>query len=183
MPASHALPAVGAIVVVRIPTVVDLPAPFGPSSPNTSPGRTSKSIALTASTPPGYVLVNPRTRMASSIASSWSHRGWLIRHPHDESEREDVTVEIDDQLAERFERDRPHLRAVAYRMLGTIPEADDAVQEAWLRLSRSETEAVTNLTGWLTTVVARVCLDMLRSRRARREGLLGDRPADPVRGA
>jgi RNA polymerase sigma factor (sigma-70 family) len=74
-----------------------------------------------------------------------------------------------DQLARRFETDRPHLRAVAQRMLGSAGEADDAVQEAWLRLSRSDTSEVGNLTGWLTTVVSRVCLDMLRSRAARRE--------------
>ena len=70
---------------------------------------------------------------------------------------------------EEFERQRQHLQAVAYRMLGSASEAEDAVQEAWLRLSRSDTEAVENLAGWLTTVVARVSLDMLRSRRARRE--------------
>src|SRR5690349_14336774 len=74
-----------------------------------------------------------------------------------------------DWLAERFEAERPHLRAVAYRMLGSLSEADDAVQESWLRLSRSDTSAVENLGGWLTTVVARVCLDLLRSRTARRE--------------
>jgi RNA polymerase sigma-70 factor (ECF subfamily) len=74
-----------------------------------------------------------------------------------------------DWLAKRFEESRPHLRAVAYRMLGSGSEADDAVQEAWLRLSRSETASIENLGGWLTTVVARVCLDMLRSREARRE--------------
>ncbi|MEV4348947.1 sigma-70 family RNA polymerase sigma factor [Actinoplanes sp. NPDC049596] len=74
-----------------------------------------------------------------------------------------------DLLAERFERDRPHLRAVAQRMLGSADEADDAVQETWFRLSRSDTSDVGNLTGWLTTVVSRVCLDMLRSRAARRE--------------
>jgi RNA polymerase sigma factor (sigma-70 family) len=74
-----------------------------------------------------------------------------------------------DRLARRFEADRPHLRAVAQRMLGSAGEADDAVQEAWLRLSRSDTSEVDNLTGWLTTVVSRVCLDMLRSRAARRE--------------
>jgi RNA polymerase sigma factor (sigma-70 family) len=73
------------------------------------------------------------------------------------------------ELAERFEANRGHLRAVAYRMLGSLGEADDAVQEAWLRLSRSDASGVSNLSGWLTTVVARVCLDMLRSRRARRE--------------
>jgi RNA polymerase sigma-70 factor (ECF subfamily) len=72
-------------------------------------------------------------------------------------------------LAERFEENRTHLRAVAYRMLGSSSEVDDAVQEAWLRLSRAESAGIENLGGWLTTVVARVCLDMLRSRRSRRE--------------
>src|SRR4051794_16738889 len=74
-----------------------------------------------------------------------------------------------EQLAEQFEASRSHLRAVAYRMLGSLSEADDAVQDCWLRLSRSDTSAVENLGGWLTTVVARVCLDMLRARNARRE--------------
>ena len=72
-------------------------------------------------------------------------------------------------LAERFEENRTYLGAVAYRMLGSLSEADDAVQEAWLRLSRSGTSSVENLRGWLTTVVGRVCLDMLRSRNSRRE--------------
>jgi len=72
-------------------------------------------------------------------------------------------------LAKRFETHRTHLRGVAYRMLGSLSEADDALQEAWLRLSRSDTSGVENLGGWLTTVVARVCLDMLRSRKSRRE--------------
>src|SRR5205814_3662473 len=72
-------------------------------------------------------------------------------------------------LAERFETHRAHLRAVAYRMLGSADEADDAVQEAWIRLSRADAGRVDNLAGWLTTVVARVCLDMLRSRKSRRE--------------
>src|SRR5262249_37790840 len=72
-------------------------------------------------------------------------------------------------LAEQFEGHRGHLRGGAYRMLGSRSEADDAVQEAWVRLSRSDMDAVENLGGWLTTVVARVCLDMLRSRRSRRE--------------
>ena len=72
-------------------------------------------------------------------------------------------------LAERFEESRGHLRAVAYRMLGSRSEADDAVQEAWLKLSRSDTSGLENIRGWLTTVVARVCLDMLRSRTSRRE--------------
>jgi RNA polymerase sigma-70 factor (ECF subfamily) len=79
-------------------------------------------------------------------------------------------------LAGRFEADRGHLRRVAFRMLGSAAEAEDAVQEAWLRLSRSDTSAVGNLSGWLTTVVARVCLDMLRTRKARREEPL-DQPA------
>jgi RNA polymerase sigma-70 factor (ECF subfamily) len=74
-----------------------------------------------------------------------------------------------DSLAERFEANRAHLRAVAYRMLGSLSEADDAVQETWLRLSRTETSDVANLGGWLTTVIARICLDMLRSRASRRE--------------
>ena len=74
-----------------------------------------------------------------------------------------------DWLAKQFEAERPHLRAVAYRMLGSLSEADDAVQESWLHLSRSDTSGVENLGGWLTTVVARVCLDMLRSRKSRRE--------------
>ncbi len=78
-----------------------------------------------------------------------------------------------DWLAERFQAHRSHLRAVAYRMLGSLSEADDAVQEAWLRLSRSDTSHVDNLGGWLTTLVARVCLDMLRSRTWRREEPMG----------
>jgi RNA polymerase sigma-70 factor (ECF subfamily) len=86
----------------------------------------------------------------------------------------------EDFLAERFEAHRAHLRAVAYRMLGSLAEADDAVQEAWLRLSRSDSGAVQNLGGWLTTAVARVCLDMLRSRRSRREDPLDVHVPDPV---
>ena len=82
-----------------------------------------------------------------------------------------------DSLAAPFEQNRAHLRAVAYRMLGSASEADDAVQEAWLRLSRSDTSGVENLGGWLTTVVARVCLDMRRSRKSRRETSLDAPPA------
>jgi RNA polymerase sigma-70 factor (ECF subfamily) len=78
-------------------------------------------------------------------------------------------VREQDRLAQRFETHRSHLQAVAYRMLGTHPEAEDAVQEAWIRFSRSDTSAVDNLGGWLTTVVVRVCLDLLRSRTSRRE--------------
>jgi RNA polymerase sigma-70 factor (ECF subfamily) len=81
----------------------------------------------------------------------------------------DDAVNEAEWLAQRFEGHRTHLRAVAYRMLGSLSEADDAVQESWFRLSRSDTSEVQNLGGWLTTVVARVCLDMLRSRKSRRE--------------
>ena len=85
-----------------------------------------------------------------------------------------------DWLAERFEANRTHLRGVAYRMLGSVNEADDAVQEAWLRLSRADTGDVENLSGWLTTVVARVCLDMLRSRKSRREEPLDEHVPESV---
>jgi RNA polymerase sigma-70 factor (ECF subfamily) len=83
-------------------------------------------------------------------------------------------------LAESFEAHRGRLRAVAYRMLGSAPEAEDAVQEAWLRLSRTEADAIDNLGGWLTTVVARVCLDMLRARKARREEPMSPAVPEPV---
>src|SRR5213083_3321040 len=85
-----------------------------------------------------------------------------------------------DWLAERFEEHRTRLRAVAYRMLGSLSEADDAVQEAWLRLSRSEADEIDNLGGWLTTVVARVSLNMLRSRASHREEPVGVRVPDPI---
>jgi RNA polymerase sigma factor (sigma-70 family) len=91
-----------------------------------------------------------------------------------------VTVGEREWLAERFEANRTHLRAVAYRMLGSVSEADDAVQEAWLRLSRSDTAEVENLRAWLTTVVARVSLDMLRSRASRREEALGPHVPEPI---
>src|SRR5262245_41632464 len=83
-------------------------------------------------------------------------------------------------LAERFEEHRTHLRAVAYRMLGSSSEVDDAVQEAWLRLSRADAAGIDNLGGWLTTVVARVCLDMLRSRHSRREEPLTPDAPEPA---
>src|ERR1700716_2987173 len=85
-----------------------------------------------------------------------------------------------DWLAKEFEANRSHLRSVAYRMLGSLAEADDAVQESWLHLSRAGTSGVKNLGGWLTTVVARVCLDMLRSRESRREESLGEHLPDPI---
>jgi RNA polymerase sigma factor (sigma-70 family) len=83
-------------------------------------------------------------------------------------------------LAEQFETNRGHLRAVAYQMLGSVTDADDAVQEAWIRLSRSDRSGIANPAGWLTTVVGRICLDMLRTRRSRREEPLGPRLPDPL---
>jgi RNA polymerase sigma factor (sigma-70 family) len=83
-------------------------------------------------------------------------------------------------LAERFEANRAHLRGVAYRMLGSLSDADDAVQEAWIRLSRTDTGAIDNLQAWLTTVVGRVCLNMLRSRKTRREVSLETHVPDPI---
>lgn len=92
----------------------------------------------------------------------------------------DKEADSRDWLAERFEDHRPRLRAVAYRMLGSTAEADDAVQDAWLRLRRVDPAAIDNLGGWLTTVVARVCLDALRSRRARREEWSGVHLPEPI---
>src|SRR3954447_15042111 len=83
-----------------------------------------------------------------------------------------------ERLAEQFEEHRPHLRGVAYRMLGSVSEAEDAVQEAWIRLSRADVSMIDNLAGWLTTVVARVCLDMLRSRAGPRGHSLGRFPSE-----
>jgi RNA polymerase sigma factor (sigma-70 family) len=85
-----------------------------------------------------------------------------------------------DWLAERFEADRAHLRGVAFRMLGSLTEADDAVQEAWIRLSRTDTSDVDNLRAWLTTVVGRICLNILRSRKTRRETSLETHVPDPI---
>lgn len=88
-----------------------------------------------------------------------------------------------DWLAERFEENRGHIRGVAYRMLGSLNDADDAVQEAWLRLSRADAREIENLGGWLTTVVSRVCLDLLRSRRSRREESIEAGPEPAAKGA
>jgi RNA polymerase sigma factor (sigma-70 family) len=89
-------------------------------------------------------------------------------------------MDDDERLANRFEEHRPHLRAVAYRMLGSLTEADDAVQDTWLRLGRTEAGEIENLGGWLTTVIARVCLNMLRSRKVRREESFEAHLPDPV---
>lgn len=95
-------------------------------------------------------------------------------------ENRDVKMDENAWLAERFEANRSHLRGVAYRMLGSLSDADDAVQEAWIRLSRTDTEAISNLQAWLTTVVGRVCLNMLRSRATRREVPLESHVPDPI---
>ena len=91
-----------------------------------------------------------------------------------------MTVSDGEWQAGEFEEHRAHLEAVAYRMLGSLSEAEDAVQESWFRLNRSETSKVENMQGWLTTVVARVCLDMLRARRARREDFVGSELPEPI---
>src|SRR5918998_5060977 len=85
-----------------------------------------------------------------------------------------------DFLTAQFEDHRAHLRAVAYRMLGSVSEADDALQDAWLRVTRADASDVENVGGWLTTIVARVCLNMLRSRKGRREEFFGVQLPDPV---
>jgi RNA polymerase sigma factor (sigma-70 family) len=92
-----------------------------------------------------------------------------VRHRIDGTQTGNVTMTDQDWLAKQFEQNREHLRSVAFRMLGSASEADDAVQEGWLRLSKSDTSDVANLGGWLTMVVARVCLDQLRTRASRRE--------------
>jgi RNA polymerase sigma factor (sigma-70 family) len=104
----------------------------------------------------------------------------LVRQSYDGSSGGKVTVDENEWLARRFEAHRTHLQTVAYRMLGSRTEADDAVQESWLRLSRTDTSGVENLAGWLTTVVGRVCLDMLRSRKSRREEPLDDHVPDSI---
>jgi RNA polymerase sigma-70 factor, ECF subfamily len=109
-----------------------------------------------------------------------SHRPSFKRHVYEDMRQTDLSVEEHEWLAERFEGERRHLRAVAYRMLGSVTEADDAVQETWLRLSRSDASGIENLGGWLTTVVARVCLSMLRARKARQEEPLGTHLPEPI---
>jgi RNA polymerase sigma-70 factor (ECF subfamily) len=118
--------------------------------------------------------------MLSIQPVSLSHRLGFVRHSYVGARRGNVTVDEHDWLAERFEANRTHLRAVASRMLGSRSEADDAVQDAWLRFSRSDTGGVENLRGWLTTIVARSCLDMLRSRTSRREEPFGADLPDPI---
>jgi RNA polymerase sigma-70 factor, ECF subfamily len=120
------------------------------------------------------IVLTPSVMVGSSL---WSRYVAPVRHYYNDGwRRRKVTVSDQEWLAQRFEENRTHLRAVAYRMLGSLSEADDAVQEAWLRLSRSDMGGVENLGGWLTTGVSRVCLDVLRSRRSRREEPLGEHP-------
>src|SRR5260370_13947409 len=133
------------------------------------------------------ILTRPPTCVPREPVSL-SHRLGFARHYYDGTQRRNVTdgrkgmrsMDEHEWLAEQFEASRPHLRAVAYRMLGDLTEADDAVQESWLHLSRSDTSGVENLGGWLTTVVARVWLDMLRSRNSRREGPRGADVPEPI---
>ena len=118
----------------------------------------------------------PRQRSAERM----SHSARLLRHPGDDPESEsEKKITASDPLTEQFEAHRTHLLSVAYRMLGSVSESEDAVQETWLRLNNSSTK-LDNLGGWLTTVVARICLDMLRTRRARREDYVGSWLPEPI---
>jgi RNA polymerase sigma factor (sigma-70 family) len=113
-----------------------------------------------------------------SEAAAWSAVFFVYKV--DAAEGRDVTESGQQDLARRFEQNRGRLRAVAFRMLGASGEADEAVQDAWLRLARSDSEEIEDLPSWLTTVVARICLDMLRARKARREEPLGPHVPDPI---
>src|ERR1700752_4161659 len=117
---------------------------------------------------------------AMTIGANLSHKPTVVRHQDDDQNEGLRPMTESRWLAEEFEESRGHLRGVAYRMLGSLSEAEDAVQECWLRLSRSDTEEVENLRAWLTTVVARVCLDMLRSRKSRREEPLETAAPEPA---
>src|SRR6266540_6890820 len=126
----------------------------------------------------------PNPTLLPGVIACSSHwvlpRLGLVRHCYVGWRRRKVTMDERDWLAERFQAHRSHLRAVAYRMLGSLTEADDAVQGAWLRVSRADTSGVENLGGWLTTLVARECLDLLRARTSRREEPLGVHLPDPI---
>jgi RNA polymerase sigma factor (sigma-70 family) len=116
---------------------------------------------------------------AGTGLTTMSHRAGRIRVPlMTPPEDDDVTRR--DRLADEFERHRGHLRAVAYRMLGSVSEAEDAVQEAWLRLDRADPDASDDLRGWLTVVVGRICLDTLRKRKSRKEQLAGSWLPEPI---
>src|SRR5438874_7693861 len=148
--------------------------------------RLARSGILIAIPPHGRPLIGApiapfarRRRLASRppFVTSARFRGST---GYDPTQRRNVTMSEQDWLAERFEEHRTRLRAVAYRMLGSLSEADDAVQEAWVRLSRADAEEIENLGGWLTTVVGRVSLNMLRSRGSRREESLGPHVPEPI---
>jgi RNA polymerase sigma factor (sigma-70 family) len=111
----------------------------------------------------------PTEVLAEQMLCALSHRLDFTRRMYEKQSKGMEPMDKHAWLAEQFEAERPQLQAVAYRMLGSLSEAEDAVQESWLRLSRSDTSSIENLGGWLTTVVARICLDMLRSRKSRRE--------------
>ena len=154
-PTSVSVAAVGCRRSARTP-------PATASRPTASPTRSGRRAAapMTARSRPDSLISTGRVPAAGG-GKCWlraggprSHLPPAIRHCYDGPRREDLTVDADERQAERFEEHRPHLRKVAYRMLGSLSEADDAVQEAWLRLSRSDADAVANLGGWLTTVVA-----------------------------
>jgi RNA polymerase sigma-70 factor (ECF subfamily) len=117
--------------------------------------------------------------VAAYVTSPWGVPS-VIRSPSDPTRSRSMDVADQSAQTEQFEQHRDHLRAVAYRMLGSVSEAEDAVQEAWLRLNRSDGAAIDNLGGWLTTVVGRVCIDMLRARKARREHYTGTWLPEPV---
>jgi len=116
-------------------------------------------------------------RGADALVPSLSSREL---HAEEQQRERKELMDAHNWLAEQFEAERPHLRAVAYRMLGSLAEAEDAVQEAWLHLSRSDISTISNLGGWLTTVVARVCLNMLYARKSRREESLEASVPEPL---
>jgi RNA polymerase sigma factor (sigma-70 family) len=119
-------------------------------------------------------------RVSGAGATGTSRRRRFRCHRHDTLPVRDVTAHDHDWLLDRFEEHRPHLRAVAFRMLGSANDADDALQEAWLRASRAGADGVENIGGWLTTVVARVCLNVLRTRESRREASLDVTGPEPL---
>src|SRR5215470_4189885 len=134
---------------------------------------TTVDVALRASDENGVACLLTRHDAAGPRDVTPSHPRCELRH-------RDMAMNSNIWQAEQFEQHRAHLRAVAYRMLGSLSEADDAVQEAWLRLQRSDGSAIDNIGGWLTTVVGRVCIDMLRARRSRREQYVGSWLPEPV---
>src|SRR5215211_1334827 len=171
--------------VVRSPVTSSMPSTLSPpprlSTRSSRPASRSRGTTCRPRVPVppvirmGAVMVSPPAwHGACHICRLW---GVIAMTPGDGRMR---PMDERDWLADRFEEHRPHLRAVAYRMLGSLAEADDAVQDAWLRLSRAGAGEVENLGGWLTTIVARICLNMLRSRATRREEPLDAHLPDPV---